>query len=55
MKLCAKENVEYFYRTKTKKFTLQNIRAFNKKKEATCGPSAPTKMDVSSSPTKSKS
>ena len=50
----AKENVEYFCRTKTKKFTLQNIYSFDKKGTA-CGPSTGTKTKVSSSSTKSKS
>ena len=53
-KLCGKENVEFSYRTKTKKFTLQNIHLIHKK-DIACGPSTPTKMEVSSSSTKSKS
>ena len=50
----TKENVEYFCRIKTKKFTLQNIYSFDKKDTA-CGPSTGTKTKVSSSSTKSKS
>ena len=53
-KLCGKENVEYFCITKTKKFTLQNIHSFDEKDVAR-GPSTQTKMEVSSSSTKSKS
>ena len=53
-KLCGKENVEYFCRTKTKEVTLQNIHSFDKK-DVALGPSTPTKMEVSSSSTKSKS
>ena len=49
----AKENVEYFCRIKTKKFTPPNIHSFDKKDTA-CGPSTATKTKVSSSSTKSK-
>lgn len=54
-KLCGKENVEYFCWTKPKKYTLQNIHTFDKNKEVARGPSTPTKMEVSSTSTKSKS
>ena len=53
-KLCGNENVDYFYRTKTKKSTLQNMHSFFKK-DVDRGPPSPTKMEVSSSSTKSKS
>ena len=42
-KLYGKENVEYFCKTKTKKFTLHNLHTFKKKKEVDTGPSTPVK------------
>ena len=53
-KHCGKEKVEYFCRAKTKIFTLQNIHSLDKKDIAR-GPSTPTKIELSSSSTKSKS
>lgn len=43
-KLCGKENVEYFCKTKTKKFTLHNLHTFDKKKVA-IGPSTLVKRE----------
>jgi len=54
-KLYGKENVEYFCRTKTKNYTVQNIHTFDKIIEPAPKPYTPTKMEVSSSSTKSKS
>jgi len=56
-RLYGKENVEYFCKTKKKKFTLHNLRLFEKSKMA---PITPTKKDKkeksssSSSKTKTK-
>jgi len=44
-KLCCKENVEYFCKTKTKKFTLHNLHTFEKKKEVATCPSTPIKKE----------
>jgi len=54
-KLCGKENAQYFCRTKTKNYTIQNIHTFDKITELASKPPTPTKMEVSSSSTKSKS
>ena len=51
-KLCGKENVEYFWKTNTKKFTLHNLHHFEK--QSKIAPTTPTKKESSSSSTKSK-
>jgi len=51
-KLCGKENVEYFYRNKTKKFTLHNLHTFDKQKEVATGPSTPKKNENPTTSTK---
>ena len=53
-KLCGKENVEYFYRNKTKKFTLHNLHTFDKQKEVATGPSTPKKNESPTTSTKAK-
>jgi len=50
--LCGKENVEFFCKTKTKKFTLHNLHTFDKKKEIAIGPSTPIKRESPLSSTK---
>lgn len=54
IKSCGKENVEFFCRTKTKKFTLHNLHTFVKKEIAT-GSSTPFKRESPSSSTKTRS
>ena len=54
-KLCCKESVEFFCKTKTKKYTLHNLHTLETKKMAIIGPSTPVKNDSSSSSTKTQS
>jgi len=51
-KLCGKENVVYFCKTNTKKFTLHNLHRFEK--VVKLEPLTPTKKESSSYSTKSK-
>jgi len=53
-KLCGKENVQYFWKTKTKKFTLHNLHTFEKKKEIATGPSTPAKRESPTTSTKAR-
>ena len=53
-KLCCKENVEYFCKTKTKKFTLHNLHTFEKKKEVATGQSIPIKRESPTTSTKAR-
>jgi len=52
-KLCGNENVEFFYKTKTKKFTLHKINTFDK--EVATGPSTPIKKESPLASTKARS
>ena len=51
-KLCGKENVEYFCKTKTRKFTLHNLHTFEKKE--VLGPSTPMKTNSPTTSTKAR-
>ena len=54
-KLCGKENVEFFYKTKTKKFTLHNLYTFDNKKAVAKRPSTPIKKESPLSLAKARS
>jgi len=53
-KLYGKENVEYYCKTKMKKFTLHDLHTFEKKKEVATGPSTSIKRDSPTTSTKAK-
>jgi len=48
-KLCEKENVEYFCKTKTKKYALHDLQTFDKREDSAPRLSAPAKMEIYSS------
>ena len=53
-KLCGKENVQYFWKTETKKFTLHNLHTFEKKKEIATEPFALAKRESPPTSTKAR-